>query len=100
MEQDKMVEYDNELNSRSVASSIHERASMNRSWRDSPSRSNISTNSVTSGPYSNHSSHSDIYHSAMNVDKMKQKSREDVRSTEEIIPSKPKYNPFAKEIKV
>ena len=97
MEQDKMVEYDNELNSRSVASSIHERASMNRSWRDSPSRSNISTNSVTSGPYSNHSSHSDIYHSAMNVDKMKQKSREDVRSTEEIIPPKPKYNPFAKE---
>lgn len=97
MEQDKMVEYDNELNSRSVASSIHERASMNRPWRGSPPRSNASATSVTSGPYSNNSSHSDIYHSAINVDKIKQKSRDDIRSTEEIIPQKPKYNPFAKE---
>ncbi|SMN19861.1 similar to Saccharomyces cerevisiae YNL278W CAF120 Part of the evolutionarily-conserved CCR4-NOT transcriptional regulatory complex involved in controlling mRNA initiation [Maudiozyma saulgeensis] len=84
MEQNRMVEYDNELNSRSVASSIHEKTLQNNSWRSSPSKSNTSSTSNLS----DRDSKNEVYHSAIDVNDSKKN---------DTMTSKPKYNPFAKE---
>ncbi|CAB4253944.1 similar to Saccharomyces cerevisiae YNL278W CAF120 Part of the evolutionarily-conserved CCR4-NOT transcriptional regulatory complex involved in controlling mRNA initiation [Maudiozyma barnettii] len=90
MEQDRMVEYDNELNSRSVASSIHEKNLGYNSLRNSPSKSYISATSSTSdhGSKNSGNSKSDVYHSAIDVNNSKMNDP---------LVIKPKYNPFAKE---